>query len=495
MGIVFRQSIKTSAVIIAGAVLGVVFIFWQTKVMPKVEIGIFRNLINQAAVLQSFLLLGIPSLLFTYIHRFPEGDPRRNTILGTALIVPLLLWGIFCIPYFLLRHWIISKFQLIDQPYMNQIFIWLPVFTLLWCYMVLLEFYLISFMKAAVATFMREVVLRGVNILILALFAFGYITFKSFVICSVLAYMVPVGMLAIVLRKASSDRIRFNWKVFTKQETRDVVHYTWYHTLIGVSITVVGFIDSLMLAPLDKDGSSSLAVYGIVVFLISFVNIPYKAMMTSAFPKLNQIYIGGDRVQLLDFFNRTNLNILVATVFIGILMLCNLHNAVALLPDGYGALAPLFTILFLGRIIDVSTGLNQEFIGITPHYKFTFYASLVYILVAVTCNRIFIPVYGIYGAAWVSVAAVAVFNIIKAVFLKWKFGVMPFEKKGLWIFPIAGLAYGVSWLIPQLPNPVLDGLVRTPVVAIVMICLIFWLQPSPDVKEYWLSVKKNKRLY
>jgi O-antigen/teichoic acid export membrane protein len=495
MGIVFRQSVKTSIVILLGAIIGIIFTYWQTKVMPKREIGISKNIIYQGAVLQSLLLFGVHSIVHTYIQRYTGNDAKRGTLLGAALLVPLLGGIIFCIPYFLFHNWIISKYQLIDQPYIRQFFYWLPLLVLLYTYITLFESYLLAKMKVALATFMREIVLRVANLILLVLFGFNYIDFQFFIIGTILCYFIPLITLVVIASKETDIKLSLNFSVFTKSEIKNVVHYAWYHTLIGAALNVVGFIDALMLAPLSKDGSSNLAVYSIALFLIGFVNIPYKAMMTSAFPKLNQIFLNSHKEHLFDFFNRTNINILVATVFVGVLMLSNMHNAVVLLPKGYESLESIFMILFLGRLIDVSTGLNQEFIGITPHYKFTFWASLVYILIAVVCNRIFIPRYGIYGAAWVSTMGLAVFNIIKAIFLKQKFGLYPFEKKGFWIFPIGILGYFISWLMPAFSNPFLDGLIRTPIVAIVMIMLIFWLRPSKDVKDYWLSIKKSKRLY
>lgn len=495
MGIVFRQSVKTSIVILSGAILGLVFTYWQTKVMLKTEIGISRNLIYQSVVLQSIVLLGGPSVLLTYIHRYTKIDPRRNVLFSSALLAPLAALLIFCIPYFLLRDWIISKYQLVDQPYLYEFFAWMPILTLLWSYMSVFEIYLMGMMRAAMATFMREVALRLINLALLGLFAFHYISFKAFIIGTIFAYAVPLVILIIAANRDVKIKITFKWSIFEKKEAKEVIHYAWYHLLIGIALNLVVYIDTLMMAPLSKEGTSVLAVYSIAILLVSFVSIPYRAMLSAAFPKLNEAFIHDRKEHLVDLFNRANLNIVIATAFVGVLILCNVHNAVLLLPKGYEALVPLFMILFLGRLIDVSTGLNQEFISITPYYKFTFRAALVYIVIAFVGNRIFIPQYGIYGAAWVSTIGLAIYNVIKAIYLKRKFNLYPFERKGLLIFPIAAIGYGISWLIPHMPNPFIDGIIRTPIVAIVMVLLLLWLKPSQDVKEYWLSIKKKKRLF
>jgi O-antigen/teichoic acid export membrane protein len=495
MGIVFRQSVKSSIVILLGAFIGLVFTVWQTKVMIKTEIGVSKNLIYQAVVLQCWSLMGGPSILLTFIHRYTKNDPKRVVLFNTVLLFPLVTLALFCVPYFALRPWIISKYQVMDQPYYNDFFIWMPILTLLWSYMTIFEYYLIGVMKTALATFMREGVLKLVNLLLLALFAFKLINFHFFIIGSFISYIIPLAILIFYTNRDRKIEFSLNWKVFSKSETKEIIHFGWYHMLISAALNLVAYIDQLMLAPLSHEGSSVLAVYSIAIFLVSFVSIPYKAMLNAAIPKLNEAFIEKNSAHLAQLFNRANLNIIVATAFVGTIIVCNIHNAVAILPKGYEALAPLFMILFLGRLIDVSTGLNQEFISITPYYKFTFRAALVYITIALIANRIFIPLYGIYGAAWVATFSLAVYNIVKAVYLKRKFGLYPFEKRGLLIFPIIAVAYGVSWLIPHVPNPFVDTLIRTPIIAVVMIILLLWLQPSEDVKDYWQSVKQKKRLF
>ena len=69
-------------------------------------------------------------------------------------------------------------------------------------------------------------------------------------------------------------------------------------------------------------------------------------MLNAAIPKLNEAFIEKNHQHLAHLFNRSNLNILVATAFVGTLIICNLHNAVAILPKGYESLKPLFLNTF-----------------------------------------------------------------------------------------------------------------------------------------------------
>ena len=100
MGIVFRQSIKTSIVILTGAIIGLLFTYWQTKVMIKTEIGVSKYIIYLAVVLQSFFLLGGPSIMLTFIHRYSKDEAKRTVLFSYILALPLVITLLFSIPYF-----------------------------------------------------------------------------------------------------------------------------------------------------------------------------------------------------------------------------------------------------------------------------------------------------------------------------------------------------------------------------------------------------------
>ncbi len=77
MGVVFRQSVKTTAVTFLGAVLGAVLVLVSSSLMPEQELGFSRNLTNQTVVASFFLMMGMSSTLFLFFHRYgKEADHR-----------------------------------------------------------------------------------------------------------------------------------------------------------------------------------------------------------------------------------------------------------------------------------------------------------------------------------------------------------------------------------------------------------------------------------
>ncbi len=104
MGIVFRQSAKTSIVVIFGAVMGAVIIWLSTKYLPdKHQFGFVQTLTTYAVTLSQILLLGVNYTLAVYIHRYANNEQKRKLLLTLCFIVPGILtvvtsFFLFCFP-------------------------------------------------------------------------------------------------------------------------------------------------------------------------------------------------------------------------------------------------------------------------------------------------------------------------------------------------------------------------------------------------------------
>jgi O-antigen/teichoic acid export membrane protein len=494
MGIVFRQTIKTTGVIFTGAVLGAAITLIQAKVFPQNQLGASRNLLNQGAVLYLFLLMGTLSVVHTFAQRYDENDPRRPVLITFSMMVPIAATLLFCIPYFLLEEFIVAQYNEFDQPYIREFFPWLPVLGVLWSFMAMLEYYLISRMKVAVANLNREIILRLANIALIALFYARLIDFHLFVVGTVLVHVIPVAILFYLSTRTKGFHISFDWQIFSREDIRSIIHYAWYHMLLTVSLNLTGMLDILLLGMLSPNGLSDVAIYNIALFLISLLTIPYRAMTGAAFPRLNASFVNNDG-NLESLFTRSAINIQLVSVGMWLIIACNLHNAVAVFRNEYAAFAPCFLILSIGRMVDMFTGLNTELISITNYYKFTSRLSAVLMFSILLFGWIFIPKFGLFGAAWVSTGTLVAFNLIKMGFLYQKMRLSPFTKQTGIIILCGAATYAVIKFLPALGNAIADAFVRSTCILAVYGLLMLLLRPSPDLSAFLAQVRKDKRLF
>jgi len=105
-----------------------------------------------------------------------------------------------------------------------------------------------------------------------------------------------------------------------------------------------------------------------------------------------------------------------------------------------------------------------------------------------------IPAFGITGAAIGGAVSLTILNILRFLFLYYKFKLQPFNLKFITVAVIGIGAYFISTLIPQLPNFIVDILVRSSFISILFCTPIYLLKISPDINTKADSVLKMLRI-
>src|SRR3954470_21456895 len=116
MGIVFRQSVKTSIVVVSGAILGALILWLSTRFIPKQEYGFITILTRWAIMLAVFTPLGLNSTLAVFIHRYNNYYLKRKMLISVFLGVPFLITIVISSIYLALPEWVLGHFQPGDQP-------------------------------------------------------------------------------------------------------------------------------------------------------------------------------------------------------------------------------------------------------------------------------------------------------------------------------------------------------------------------------------------
>lgn len=495
MGIVFRQSVKTTIVTFTGAGMGALIVLASPMLMRKAEWGLINNITLLAATIQMFVMLGTSNLIAIYTQRYDYTDERRKALLTIGMLTTIACSIIFAIIFLLLKEPVINMYSIADQPLIRKYYHYIPLVVLFMALASILDHYLIAHIKIAQSAFAREIVLRAINLGLLGLIYAGILNFSEYVTGNVLMYIVPLLLLFVMAMHTKGFGFTRNLRVFKKAEYRDMLHFSWYHLLMGSTTTILGYIDTLMLAPLDNTGLAAVGIYAPAVLIVSFMFMPYRAMSVASLPILNQAYIEKDMPKVRSLFARAGVNIFIAGMGMFAIIAVNLDNAVAILPEGYEPVKNLVLILMLGKLAFMATGLNNELISISQYYKFNFRISAILLVVVFVLDLIFIPQYGMWGAAWVATGTAAAFNIGRMAFLYYKMQLLPFTRKSWLVLVAGGFACLAGYFWPYLINPFIDAISRSIIVVIVYVTGLIFLKPSEDFTGYLDSIRKNKKLF
>lgn len=499
MGIVFRQSVKSTIVIFTGNVIGALVHYFSTYVFKDdmQEFGFARTLINIGTIAIMVVLMGGSSTMQIYAQKFEARDARKKLLITFCSIMPLSTTLLLLPAYLFFKEELIHLFKAEDWQYLYDYYLWIPTLILLWAYLILFEAYMVSQHKTAQSLIMREVILRVLNLLTLAAFYYQLIDFRGFIIATVLSYGLAALLLVYLSARTEGFGFSLKWDLFNKQDYKEMLHFSWHHLLTGVSLFLIGYMDSLLLAVYGPEGMASVPVYGTAILIGLLMYIPFRAMTNATFPVLNRAYIEKDWVAMKDTFTRSSLNIQVVGIAMALIIGVNLNNAVAILPQGkgYDAVLPLTLILILGRLADMFTGMNNEVISISNLYRFNSRLSFALVIVLFLLYRILIPEFGSYGAAWGTSAAMIVFNVIKLFYLKHKLQLQPFSGKVLLVLLAGIIAGGVAYIIPTVFHPVADTIIRAGVAMAIYIPLLLWWKASDDINNFFGAILRKRRLF
>jgi O-antigen/teichoic acid export membrane protein len=141
--------------------------------------------------------------------------------------------------------------------------------------------------------------------------------------------------------------------------------------------------------------------------------------------------------EIASLYKKTSINQMIVglLIFIGIWM--SIDDVLTFVPEKYQGIQMVFFYVGLAKLIDVSAGVNGTIIATSDKYRFDLYINLILILVTVVTNVIFIPRYGIEGAAMATAIAILIHNVVKTLVLYSFYKIQPFQRATLKLLAIA----------------------------------------------------------
>lgn len=493
MGVVVRQSVKSVIITIMGIVLGGIVTVLSMRYFPKSEYGFTQTLTKITLQASYFGLFGFNYAVLIHGQRYPKGDPNRNAFMTVCALFPLLFSTLITIGFFAFKETFLSFYNPEDRLMMTEFFGIFPVLTLLTVITNWLSSFLQSIQKNALQNLALEVLLRLVYVGLIIGYATKWLNFGEFIWLFSVAWLVPaVYLLFIAIRIGD---LRFSLKIpFPKVEIKELVRFSGYHMLTGVSTTLILQLDAILLAPIAANGFAAVAVYSVATLAISMLRNPTRVIATTAVPSFSRAYKDGNLRELSRLFDRScvNMQIIALGMFAFILLDIDfIQEVVAIIKEGYGSIKWLIIILMIGQVADMISGFNYQILSVSKYYRFNFWISVGLLALVFVLNYILIQDFGIYGAAWATTTGLIVFNIVKSWFVWKKLKMQPFSMKSLKVLLAAVIALAVAWLIPATGLEYLDLGIKNILLGSIFMGLILKWQISDEIRGIIISVTRK----
>jgi O-antigen/teichoic acid export membrane protein len=122
------------------------------------------------------------------------------------------------------------------------------------------------------------------------------------------------------------------------------------------------------------------------------------------------------------------------------------------------------------------------------YYRYQTYFMSFLIIIVVISNLILIPRYGIVGAAIASAVSSFLYNLLRFLFLRIRFGMQPFSSKTAILLLISLISYLLSFVIPEFSNYIFDIIIRSTFITLIFGILTLVFQISVEVNSGFQKV-------
>jgi len=494
LGIIQRQTITGSVVSYVGVLLGFVTTgLMLPHLFTEAENGVIKILVANAALfgqLGTIGFTGVISRMFTYF-RGKKGD--HHGFMRLTLIVSLAGSLLTAVIFYLLRQWLISGSNEADNLMLGDfVLLVIPMIFANVFFQAFDNFYKVLF-DAVKGSLYREVYQRIFTLLLIIGYFYSEMSFFVFIVLYVAGYALPTVMLMLSLYRDGELKLTSDPGFLSPSLQKEMISVSLFNIVIGFSNIAILNIDSLMINKMV--GLDDTGIYGITYFFGTLVVIPSRILMKISSTFIAESWKTGNLDQIKDIYYRTSINqfVIGSLIFIG--LWGNLPNIYHLLPDSYAAGGWVIILIALTNLLEMLGGASAVIISVSPRYKALSYMMVMLLLLIVGTNLVFIPQWGITGAALASLVSYAVYVLVRFAFLYHHHRFQPFTAGHLKVVAITLATYGTQYLLPELPHFILDIFIRSLIMVLVFSALSYVFGVSEEVTRggLWLFDKAGIR--
>jgi len=481
MGIIQRQAIRGSVFSYLGITIGFInAIILAPRILTTAEIGLTSILVAYSLPFITFSTLGFNGVITRLFPYFRDEKSNHHGFLPLTLFVTLGGFLLSLLIFLVLRPWFIQDNMDQSPLFVEYMYYLVPLifFSLLFT---VLDAYNRVLFDAVLGTFLKDFFFKLTYFITLLLYLFKWITFSQFVFAFIVVQSLPAIILASVLIKRKQFSLRFEWGFISRRMAKLMINICLFGILAGLSGIAISTIDRLMInsmIDLEATGIYTVAFYFSVIILV-----PSKAVRNISIPVIAELMKKKDFPEVNSIYYKSSINQLVIGFLLFIGIWANINNVFQILPEEYQQGKYVIFFMMLAKMFEMATGVASVIYSTSRYYRYQTYFMSFLIIVVIGTNLVLIPRYGIVGAAIASAISSFMYNFLRFLFLRIRFGMQPFNKKTAILIVIGLGSYFLSLLIPEFSNYILDILVRSAFITLVFGVMILAFQISEEVNK------------
>ena len=496
MGVIRRQTIKGAMYSYLGVLLGFIIAgLLLPHALSTDENGVIKLIVSYSVLFAQLAGLGFNSVTTRLFTFFRDKQKNHNGFFFIALIVTVLGVILSLILFFLLKDSVLEKSGGAKNLLLSKYVYYTIPMILCTAFFYMLDNYYKVLYNAIIGTALKDFVQRIFILITLLLFFYNYINFATFVLLYVCCYAIPLILISLFLVYEKEISLKPQLDFISKDLKRSMFNVSCFGIIVGFSNMAILNIDSIMVNQLID--LSSTGVYGITFFFGTLIIIPARALRKISSAVLADAWKDNDLKLIDDIYKKSCINQFLFGLLIFIGIWANIDNVFEILPKGYELGKYVIFFIGLANLIEMSSGVSGAIIVTSKYYRYLTWFMLILLVLLVITNLIFIPIWGMAGAAIASMASALVFVLCRFFLLFVKYKMQPYNLKFVLIIIIGISVYFIGAAIPRFDNYVIDIIVRSVSMLIIYSLPVYFLKLSPDINSrvgvYWGIIKNKLR--
>jgi O-antigen/teichoic acid export membrane protein len=486
MGIVQNQSIKNTIITFFGFGIGAInALFLYTYILEKDHYGIVTTLLSFAGILMPILAFGAQNTLIRFFSHY-KTQKEKDEFLTFMLFFPLFLMVPVGVLFYLFYQ-PISNVWIQENPSLKPFFWIIPVIGLCMAYFEIFYAWVKVHMQSVIGNFISEVSVRLLVMALLVFVHFDLISKTTFIYSLVAAYLFQ---LLAMCGYAFSIKMPVFRLVFP-DNLKELIEYSFFIIVSGgVAVMLIDF-DKVMIAHYMHVSNNSL--YAVAIFISTVIAVPSRAMTQIVAPITAKLMVENKMAELNDLYKKSAINLQIIGGLIMMLIFLNIKELYYFIPDYKSGISVVFMI-GLSKFYDVLLGNNNSIIVNTKYYRTVLIFGIFTVLLMIVLNMIFIPLYGIQGAAFATLLTIIIYNTIKLIYVIVKMNLNPFTIKTVYSFGILIASFLLFYFWDFDFHPVINILLKSILISIFYIFCNYKLAISEDFCRVTLSLLKRLKL-
>ena len=397
MGIVQKQTLKGTIYSYLGVILGGINVALLFPIIfSEEQIGLINILITVSAVSAQFASLGSVGIINYFFPVFRNKENAHNSFFSFITLYASIGFILFTIVFIFWGDFFLTTRDT-DTSLQSQYYHLIYPLTFFTIAFLITDIFSSSTFNSSIGNLYKDVIVRILILILTVLYFYKLISFKLFMLLYILNMAIPVIALLIYMFNRRDINFKLPRLSLYLSHFKKILSVGIYFVLSGLSEILATYIDKYMIS--YYLGLRETGIYSITNYFGTLTSIPRTSMGKIGTPVIAKLMHERDYDNVKVLLKKSSISQVLLGFFIFINIWVNIDLILGILKPSY--LEGKWVVLYisLSHIFFCFMGLGGVMLKNSKYYRASTFFTIVLGVSVIIFNLLFIPIWGITGAA------------------------------------------------------------------------------------------------